>query len=448
MESNELSYSEYLKCKNACVKVEISRHSGLCIRTLRELRSDISTFLELDFESYQPRSTNEENSWYRTFYFLKSSILSSINHTLNVIARAEKCGTTNLSPLFIAVFRLFVSSRSLEEILQSTDRFFLLDSVVTVDRADIHLIRFLESVKGYGPRHPISRGYRSLALYKFMFSVINFAEELIAEHVLNQSSTIPSSLFPSMPLDFEPEELYHGSGFLIRDNFVITNKHVIEETMSDETLEIIILNETIGKLPCVVVHCDGANDLALLYCPFLGIMQHGICPLKLSEEAMWPSLSVFSFGYPLTHTGRGALFVKGYVSGVNERYGREPFVVLNCVLNPGNSGSPVFRRIGDDIRVVGVVSQKHKKEILTLEKEIMFLEEERSTLQEMNGAFDSSDQFWKSVSLKMYDALNETHCQFGYGNVVPGHLVVEFLSDPSVTSIIDSLKEIELPIEM
>ena len=129
-----------------------------------------------------------------------------------------------------------------------------------------------------------------------------------------------------------------------------------------------------------------------------------------------------------------------------ERYGREPLIVLNCVVNPGNSGSPVLRRIGDDIKVVGVISQKHKKEILTLE-EISILEEERSTLQ-THSASDSRDQFWKSVSLKLYDALNETLCQFGYGNVVPGHLVVEFLSDPSVTSIMGLVKEVELQMSL
>ena len=40
----------------------------------------------------------------------------------------------------------------------------------------------------------------------------------------------------------------------------------------------------------------------------------------------------------------------------------------------------------------------------------------------------------------MCDAVDGTHCQFGYANMVPGHLVVEFLSDPLVTSVVDSLK--------
>ena len=242
---------------------------------------------------------------------------------------------------------------------------------------------------------------------------------------------------------FQAETIDHGSGFVIADNFVITSWHVIEEAMRDQTLVIRILNETIGELFCVVVHCDPSNDLALLYCHDLDLKRHEICPFALSEEALWPSVSVFSFGYPLTHTEEGALFVKGYVSGFKNRYGdnRKRFWVLNCDLNNGNSGGPVLRRVGDDIKVVGVVAQKHKKQILTLE-ELNILEEERSTLQ-TNSASDSRDQFWKSVSLKMYDALNETHCQFGYGNVVPGHVVVEFLHDPSVTSIIDFLKEVE-----
>ena len=240
-------------------------------------------------------------------------------------------------------------------------------------------------------------------------------------------------------LEGEPEEIHHGSGFLIADRFAITSWHVVEEAMSDKTLKVCILNETISELSCEVVHCDAVSDLALLYCHGLSLKRHGICPLDLSEEALWPSLPVFSFGYPFTHTGRSALFVEGKVSGSKDRYGREPFVVLNCALNPGNSGGPVFRRSGDDIKVVGVVAQKHKKEILTLQ-EISILEEERSTL---NSASDSKDQFWKSVSLKMYDALNETHCQFGYGNMVPGHLVVKFLSDPSVTSIMEEEQRFE-----
>ena len=434
-----MSCSEYQKCNNACVKVTIKRYSGLSLEKLMRdaIPSYILERLPLELTNpHAPEALLKKVIWDR---FECRSVFRLLD--LDSSAEAEKRRVVDLSS---------VSHR---------DRIYINRLLkVIVELCDV--------------RHRNLRFGLSMKLHKFMFPV------LIQYYMTFQKH------FGCTQQDFEAEEIYHGSGFLIADNFVITNKHVIEEAMSDETLEICILNETIGELPCVVVHCDPVNDLALLYCHGLDLKGHGICPFTLSEEALWPSLSVFSFGYPLTHTGRSALFVKGYVSGFKERYACEPFVVLNCVLNHGNSGGPVLRRIGDDIKVVGVVAQKHKKEILTL-KEIKILEEERLILEEedlsseeecsileeeqingaaeersileeseeecsileeeqINSAADSRDQFCRSLSLKLYDALNETHCQFGYANVVPGHLVVKFLSDPSVTSMMDFLKEMEL----
>ena len=430
MEGNELSYSEYLKCNNACVKVTINRYRGLCSRTVREMCDVLFSLLkEMPFFDLGPYG-------YCLFTNILMIMYVCLNDTLNqnAWAKAEKCKAPDLSSLK-ALFRRIVDIT--KEIDQHSH------SLLPLIHAFEHMLRLLqELVARYDPRHPSLRFYRLLMLHNFMFPEVIKAGKLLATHDLTRPYS--QRLFQFIEQDFEPEEIDHGSGFLIADNFVVTSWHVIEDAMRDETLVIRILNETIGELLCVVVHCDPSNDLALLYCHDLDLKRHGICPFALSEEPLWPSLSVFSFGYPLTHTENSALFVKGYVSGIKKRYGdnRKPFWVLNCDLNGGNSGSPVLRRIGDDIKVVGVVSQKHKKEILTLE-EISILEEERSTLQ-MNCASDSRDQFWKSVSLKMYDALNETHCQFGYGNVVPGHVVVEFLHDPSVTSIMDLLKETEL----
>ena len=433
MEGNELSRSEYLKCNNACVKVTINRYSGLCLGTLRELRDCCSSLLE-ELEGFLRSSgphvdERDERLRARAKVFSTSFrvYLQFINYLLNqnVLANAEKCKAIDLSSL-TAVFRRIVDVDGIDQLYQFE---------LCVD-----IMQLLEVLgERYDLRHPGLRVLRSLILHYVIFQVVIGAGKRLARVGSGKSCTIFERPLQLTQQDFEPEEIHHGSGFVIADRFVITNKHVIEEAMNDETLVIRILNETIGELPCVVVRCDTSKDLALLYCHGLDLKRHGICPFALSKEALWPSLSVFCFGYPLTHPGRSALFVKGYVSGFVERYGREPLIVLNCVVNPGNSGSPVLRRIDGELKVVGVVAQKHKKEILTLE-ELSILEQERSTLQ-TNSASDSRDQFWKSVSLKMYDALSETHCQFGYGNVVPGHLVVEFLSDPSVTSIMDFLKE-------
>ena len=435
MEGNELSYSEYLKCNNACVKVTINRYSGLCLGTVRQLRDCCSSLLETveEFLRSSGPHVDERDESLKTLRTLMCTYLQSIKYMLsqNELAKTEKCEAVDLSSL-TAVFRRIFDIKGIDQLYH-----------LELFRSCIDIMRLLEALdERCDLRHLNLRSHLSLILHYFIFQVVIRAGKLLASVGSGKSCTTFEWPFQLTLQDFESEEIHHGSGFVIADRFVITNKHVIEEAMNDETLVIRILNETIDELGCVVVHCDTSKDLALLYCHDLAIKRHGICPFALSKEALWPSLSAFSFGYPLTHPGRSALFVKGYVSGFVERYGREPLIVLNCVVNPGNSGSPVLRRIDGELKVVGVVAQKHKKEILTLE-ELSILEQERSTLQ-TNSASDSRDQFWKSLSVKMYDALNETHCQFGYGNVVPGHLVVEFLSDPSVTSIMDLLKETEL----
>ena len=82
----------------------------------------------------------------------------------------------------------------------------------------------------------------------------------------------------------EKVEIEHGSGFIIHDHFIITNKHVIEDALSDECYEICISNAVIGELPCEVKHCDAVKDLALLYCQGLNLKQNRIFPLPISNH--------------------------------------------------------------------------------------------------------------------------------------------------------------------
>ena len=115
-------------------------------------------------------------------------------------------------------------------------------------------------------------------------------------------------------------EIDHGSGFIIHDHFIITDKHVIDGALCDKTKEIFVSNEAIGKLPCEVIHYDAGNDLALLYCKELNLTQNGICPMQLSSQPLLSGMQIFSLGYPVSHTDERALFVNGHVSGSKERY--------------------------------------------------------------------------------------------------------------------------------
>ena len=241
------------------------------------------------------------------------------------------------------------------------------------------------------------------------------------------------------------DEIEHGSGFIIQDHFVLTNRHVIDTYLDDEhSYEIRFSNESIGELSCKVAHVDPGKDLALLYCPDLNLQESGICPLQLSTQPLLPGMQIFSFGYPMSHTEETALFVNGNVSGSKRKLFNHSMAVLNCSLNSGNSGGPVLSWVDGELRVVGIATQKHFKEILTLD-EINTIEDIRESLQthtisdvqERDVNYLSHGFFPRGIptschislhllTLKLYDAL-ETHSQFNLSNALPADLVVEFI---------------------
>lgn len=268
----------------------------------------------------------------------------------------------------------------------------------------------------------------------------------------------------------EMTDLEHGSGFIVQGHFVITNMHVVETALHDESkrTQIIISNEFIGEVPCDVMHNDAQKDLAILYCKDLELS--GICPLKLSDTSLATGMQIFAFGYPMSHRGKTALCVTGCVAGTKKTFSGLTMTVLNCPLNCGNSGGPVLCWVKGEFKVVGVATQKHMKGILTLDERLTIakieetfqtsiiphtteLEREYSTFTEYTStvevpsAFDYKkrkhvyeDQLTQFLTpdprqtplnilvLKLYHAL-ETHSQFNLSNAVPAHDVLEFIED-------------------
>ena len=280
-------------------------------------------------------------------------------------------------------------------------------------------------------------------------------------------------------------EIEHGSGFIIHDHFIITNKHVIEDALeytrgdkselhryshseveqdvnvvnditnkNDDVKKICIANAAIGELPCEVIYHGARKDLALLYCRELNL-RDGICPLQLSNHSLLPGMQICSLGYPMSHKGNSAVFVNGYVSGSEETYSQlcssgHTMAVLNCSLNPGNSGGPVLCWVKGQLKVVGIATQKHFKEILTLEERakiekirdslqtsaipsvsdeaIKYASAERERSNDFSPRPDPCQTPMFLLTLKLYDAL-ETHSQFNLSNAVPGHCMVEFVKE-------------------
>lgn len=127
--------------------------------------------------------------------------------------------------------------------------------------------------------------------------------------------------------------------------------------------------------------------------------------------------------------------------------------MLNLSLNSGNSGGPILCWIGNQLKVVGVATQKHFKEILTLEEREK-IEQIRKSMETKDISDISQEEIRRLsylkpspisrqlatsrpdprqipmnlLTLKLYDAL-ETHSQFNLSNAVPGDNVIKFIKE-------------------
>lgn len=232
----------------------------------------------------------------------------------------------------------------------------------------------------------------------------------------------------------------YGSGFivgppLVGNNLIITCKHVVEGAK-----KILISNAVIRELPCNVVKEDPKNDLALLYCEKLDVEKSEICPLQLSEREPLQGMPIFTLGYPISHTGKAAVFLKGYVAGEQERFGREPLLIFNIPLNNGNSGGPIFWRCEKDkLNVVAVVKEKHLKRVSSC-YEASFIEQVRSLLTKLestpstnfstadNGLDKEVQELTVSLLSKFLDSQDRNEQRY-LANAIRGRFVIDLISD-------------------
>lgn len=235
------------------------------------------------------------------------------------------------------------------------------------------------------------------------------------------------------------EEVHYGSGFIVRNKLIITAYHVVADATKNSVveMEVRVSNALINELKCKVVKCDEQNDLALLKCEELDVKKIGISPLELSEKAPLQGMSVFTLGYPVSHTGKTALFLNGCVaSEMGEPFGEPyPLMTLNIPLDYGSSGAPVFWRRNRELRVVAVVKEKHLVPISGCFEEESLVEKVRSSLNTFSTDTINWDlqaalgmvRTFASLMNKWLDS-SEKNCQRYLSNAVQARFVREFLN--------------------
>lgn len=149
---------------------------------------------------------------------------------------------------------------------------------------------------------------------------------------------------------------WSGTGFALKDGYIVTNYHVIEGVNSI-TIQGVNGNFNI-QYNTSIVGTDKINDLALLKVTDPTFKGFGIIPYSISSAISEVGEEIFVLGYPLTSTmGDEIKLTTGVISSKTGFQGDIALYQISAPIQPGNSGGPLFDKNGN---VIGIVSAKHK----------------------------------------------------------------------------------------
>lgn len=148
---------------------------------------------------------------------------------------------------------------------------------------------------------------------------------------------------------------WSGTGFALRNKYIVTNYHVIEEA---RTIKILGINSDFHKeYSAKVCATDRSNDLALLEIVDDSFAGFGVVPYYAKTQMAEVGESVFVLGYPLTSTmGEEIKLTTGVISSRTGFQGDVSSYQFSAPIQPGNSGAPLFDNKGN---LIGIVSAKH-----------------------------------------------------------------------------------------
>lgn len=163
-------------------------------------------------------------------------------------------------------------------------------------------------------------------------------------------------LYPSLNDNYIQEiKEWSGTGFALKDNYIVTNYHVIEGAKTI-TIQGIKGNFDI-KYNASIVGVDKNNDLALLKITDPNFSGFGTLPYSVKSKSSEVGEDIYVLGYPLTSTmGDEIKLTTGVISSKTGFQGDISSYQISAPIQPGNSGGPLFDKNGN---VIGIVSAKH-----------------------------------------------------------------------------------------
>ena len=157
--------------------------------------------------------------------------------------------------------------------------------------------------------------------------------------------------FREMPQQ-KREAISYGSGFILKDNYIMTNFHVVEDS-TDVTVSLSDRREFSAE----VIGVDPLSDLAVLEVKGRNLPTVNVGNSDDLKVGDWVIAigSPFSFDFSVT---AGIVSAKGRSIQNNNIGNYVPFLQTDVAINPGNSGGPLFNLDGE---VVGINSQIYSR---------------------------------------------------------------------------------------
>ena len=157
--------------------------------------------------------------------------------------------------------------------------------------------------------------------------------------------------FRDMPQQ-KREAISYGSGFILKDNYIMTNFHVVEDA-SKVTVSLSDRREFVAEL----IGVDPLSDLAVLEVKGSNLPSVNVGDSDALNVGDWVVAigSPFSFDFSVT---AGIVSAKGRSIQNNNIGNYVPFLQTDVAINPGNSGGPLFNLNGE---VVGINSQIYSR---------------------------------------------------------------------------------------
>ena len=222
------------------------------------------------------------------------------------------------------------------------------------------------------------------------------------------------------------EEVGVGTGFLIKEGFVVTTYHIVKQKGSNLFLAMLSTGEWI-KLELVCF--NAVYDLAILR-PEVVWSEGLILEFKLPDVGDLVFTMGYPFAYPMVCESQyiefPPLISVGFVSCILKRQDGFEEIITNIAFNNGNSGGPLFN---EENKVIGVVRAKlfFRHPIIHLYEQIF----ERPSIDLVYGKLKLENGYEEELSLgrvlKLLINMIKLNSQTNIGYAIPSKYIRSLL---------------------